>query len=100
MERSVYVLLTTENMQPDSCAILSYCWGGPQPTQTTLANVKAYQVSLDWKIMPKTIQDAIITTLELNLGYLWVDSLCIIQDSERDKEQEMAKMPDIYTGRQ
>jgi len=89
-------LIDTENSQPDSYATLSYCWGGPQPTQTTLANVKAYQVSLDWKIMPKTIQDAIITTLELNLGYLWVDSLCIIQDSEQDKEQEMAKMPDIY----
>ncbi|KAE9364980.1 HET-domain-containing protein [Stipitochalara longipes BDJ] len=89
-------LFDTENVQPLSYAALSYCWGGPQPAQTTLAIVKAYQVSLDWKIIPKTIQDAIITTLELELNYLWVDSLCIIQDSEQDKEQEMAKMPDIY----
>jgi hypothetical protein len=46
--------------------------------------------------LPKTAQDAISSARKLNLRYLWVDSLCIIQDSEEDKEKEMARMDKIY----
>ena len=46
--------------------------------------------------LPATIQDAIIVTRKLGLRYLWVDALCIFQDSTSDKDAEIAKMDQIY----
>lgn len=46
--------------------------------------------------LPQTLQDAIKAARSLGLNYLWVDALCIIQDSEQDKEKEMAKMQQIF----
>jgi len=76
---------------------LSYCWGREQPRATTSTTLNAYTESINVSDLPKTIQDAIECTRQLNIRYLWVDSLCIIQDSERDKIQEIQKMPQIYS---
>ena len=46
--------------------------------------------------LPATIQDAVIVTRKLGLRYLWVDALCIFQDSTSDKDVEIAKMDQIY----
>ncbi|KAF2107179.1 hypothetical protein BDV96DRAFT_459774, partial [Lophiotrema nucula] len=46
---------------------------------------------------PRTIQDAIKITHELGFDYLWVDSLCIIQDDAVEIAQEIALMPLIYS---
>ena len=50
--------------------------------------------------LPQTIQDAIIVTRKLGLQYLWVDALCIIQDSASDRAAEIAKMDRIYQNAQ
>lgn len=42
--------------------------------------------------MPKTFRDAIIVARQLDLRYLWIDSLCIIQDSADDWSKESAEM--------
>lgn len=47
-------------------------------------------------LLPATIQDAIAVTQGLGLSYLWVDSLCIVQDSSQDKDQELKKMHSVY----
>ena len=46
--------------------------------------------------MPALFQDAIITTWKLGIQYLWIDSLCIIQNSKEDWEAESAKMGSVY----
>ena len=46
--------------------------------------------------LPQTIRDAVIVTHRLGLRYLWVDCLCIIQDSKEDKDREVAQMHNIY----
>ncbi|KAI9732177.1 MAG: hypothetical protein M1834_004274 [Cirrosporium novae-zelandiae] len=46
--------------------------------------------------MPANFRDAIIITRKLGLRYLWIDSLCIIQDSRSDWEQQSAVMGSIY----
>ena len=50
--------------------------------------------------LPQTIQDAIIVTRKLGLRYLWVDALCIIQDSASDRAAEITKMDRIYQNAQ
>jgi hypothetical protein len=46
--------------------------------------------------LPKSFQDAILLTRSLNIDYLWIDSLCIIQDNEDDWRFEAGKMADVY----
>ncbi|PVH81566.1 HET-domain-containing protein [Cadophora sp. DSE1049] len=77
-------------------AALSYCWGGPQPVPTTTETLLERTKDIPFSSLPKTIQDAITTTRELNLPYLWVDCLCIIQNDEDDVLRELFIMPEIY----
>jgi hypothetical protein len=43
-----------------------------------------------------TFRDAITITRAMNIRYLWIDSLCIIQDSLDDWTRESSKMWDVY----
>jgi hypothetical protein len=45
---------------------------------------------------PPTIQDAIHICQQLDINYLWIDRVCIVQNNTTDKEKELAKMCDIY----
>jgi hypothetical protein len=78
-------------------AALSYRWGSEQPHATTLKNQEAYvKEGIAIQILPRTIQDAIIVCKELGLDFLWIDSMCIPQDSPADLERELAIMGVIY----
>jgi hypothetical protein len=46
--------------------------------------------------LPKTFRDAVKIASTLNVRYLWIDSLCIIQDSEEDWQAEAGKMSAVY----
>lgn len=46
--------------------------------------------------LPKTFQDAIQVCYKLGIQYLWIDSLCIIQDDSGDWQHESAKMAAVY----
>lgn len=46
--------------------------------------------------LPRTLLDAVETTMWLGPRYLWVDALCIVQDCELDKEREMARMKHVF----
>ncbi|KAF2269622.1 HET-domain-containing protein [Lojkania enalia] len=80
-----------------SYAALSYCWGGPQKHATTEALLVEYVKAIPPSRMPKTILDAITATQRLGLRFLWIDSYCILQDSETDKATEIGKMGSIYS---
>lgn len=75
---------------------LSYCWGGHQSLQTTTDTLTARLEDIPLSHLPRTIQDAITTARKVNLHYLWVDCLCIIQDDAVDVRREIATMPAIY----
>lgn len=48
--------------------------------------------------LPQTLKDAVAVTRSLGLGYLWVDSLCIVQDDETQKARAIGHMGSIYAG--
>lgn len=76
---------------------LSHCWGDAEyPAKTTTLTLNQNKASISWDILPKTFQDAITFTSWLKIRYLWIDSLCIVQDSKEDWQEESAKMVDIY----
>ncbi|KAI1088866.1 heterokaryon incompatibility protein-domain-containing protein [Rostrohypoxylon terebratum] len=78
-------------------ATLSHCWGTSQPTMLKKQNVDEFEKRIAFKDLPKTFQDAIEATRCLGLRYLWIDSLCIIQDSGNDWRHQCAIMCDIYS---
>lgn len=76
---------------------LSYVWGEGQKYRTQTTNVKRYMTcGINVCVLGQTIRDAIEVTRRLGLRYLWVDALCIIQDSDEDKANELVKMRSIY----
>ncbi|OAP57820.1 hypothetical protein AYL99_08558 [Fonsecaea erecta] len=88
-------LLCTENEIGDYVA-LSHCWGSDNTLKTTTNTLEERQNGIDWQTLPKTFQDAIQVTRELGFDYIWIDSLCIVQDDPQDWENEAAKMGCIY----
>jgi hypothetical protein len=65
-------------------AALSYCWGSEQPEQTTTANLNRYLAGFRCSDLAQSLQDAISITRQLGIQYLWVDSMCIVQDDKDD----------------
>lgn len=79
-------------------AAFSHRWvSGPRPQWVTLQDTIEQRRSwFSTVTLPASIVDAIKTTRRLQLDYVWIDSLCIIQDSEEDWNAEAAKMADVY----
>lgn len=75
---------------------LSYCWGGAQEGILTSANFQQYTKSIDTSRLSQTVRDAISTVKDLGFRYLWIDALCIIQDSDMDKAREIGTMTSVY----
>ena len=77
-------------------AALSHRWGASNIVTTTKDNLEARKGGIEWSTLSRTFQDAIILTRLLELRYLWIDSLCIVQDDTEDWEIESSKMASIY----
>ncbi|KAL6692965.1 heterokaryon incompatibility domain-containing protein [Trichoderma pleuroticola] len=78
---------------------LSHCWGpstSEPPLKTTSTNLNNHYKGIPIENLNLNFRDAIFISVKLGLRYLWIDSLCIIQDDHGDWEMEAAKMADIY----
>jgi hypothetical protein len=77
-------------------ATLSHRWGTYPPLQTNTKNESSHRDRIPISTLPQTFQDAMKFTRKLGLRYLWIDSLCIIQDSETDKTEELPAMGSYF----
>ena len=80
-------------------AALSHMWGGPDklpPLQTILSTYEKLKSGIPVWTLPKNFADAVFVTRQLGLQYIWIDSLCIIQDSPSDWHKEAATMHQVY----
>jgi hypothetical protein len=78
---------------------LSHRWGSSkslEATKTVEENLAQNRSGMDLESLPLTFQHAIDITRKFGYRYLWIDSLCIIQDSGEDWITESQKMGDIY----
>jgi Heterokaryon incompatibility protein (HET) len=75
---------------------LSYCWGGRYDAMLTSATLNDYQSVIPVDSLPKTLRDAIHITQWFGIRFLWIDSLCILQDSVADWEYEAKTMSEVY----
>lgn len=90
--------LVETRREPRKYVALSHSWGrGPRMILTT-TNIDSMKQNMPFSEMPKTFQDAVVITKRLGLQYLWIDSLCIIQDSPSDWATQSMLMASIYAG--
>ncbi|RYP04364.1 hypothetical protein DL764_004500 [Monosporascus ibericus] len=79
-------------------ATLSHVWGNDPASYLQLkeATLKAFKTEVPFDAIPVKYKDAIRITRALRIRYLWIDSLCIIQDSPNDWKTEALKMAAVY----
>ncbi|KAN0108875.1 HET domain containing protein [Hyaloscypha variabilis] len=90
------VSLFISNQKKAEYVALTYCWGKGQTLVTTKESIQAHQKGIALTALPKTLRHAVIITRMLGVRYLWIDSLCIIQDDADDWRKESALMADVY----
>ncbi|KAI1277889.1 HET-domain-containing protein [Xylaria sp. FL0933] len=92
-----YVFLCEpEKMQLAPYIALSHVWGGEVPIQTTTLTLNRFKDGIRLDSLPRTFRDVVFMTRVLECQYLWIDSLCIIQDSREDWALEATRMADVY----
>ncbi|KAI0466847.1 HET-domain-containing protein [Xylaria cf. heliscus] len=105
METGRVLLTVTELIDHSSLNIgeyitLSHCWGtwGAKelPVLTTSNIDERVSHGMDLSLLPPTFKDAIEAAGWFNIRWLWIDSLCIIQDSREDWQHEAPMMCDVY----
>lgn len=90
-------LVASSEIPHDSIYVaLSYVWGPNQNYILTKDTMSEKMDALDMNLLSGSIADAIHVSRRLGFKYLWVDALCIIQDSNEDKITELAKMSSVY----
>jgi hypothetical protein len=86
----------------ESYVALSYVWGQTTTLMATkenrdvLSKLGGLSRAANKVPIARTILDAIILTQKVDIGYIWVDSLCIVQDDEADKLRLIDEMASIY----
>ncbi|KAH8586606.1 heterokaryon incompatibility protein-domain-containing protein, partial [Bisporella sp. PMI_857] len=95
-------LVETDALDSVVCyAALSHVWGDPATSApflvTTEETLRDRLQTIEFQDLPLTFRDAIRLSAALGITYIWIDSLCIIQDSKSDWASEAPRMCTIYT---
>ncbi|KAF7942979.1 hypothetical protein EAE96_010928 [Botrytis aclada] len=88
---------TIDKTRPIEYTTLSHCWGSAQCIKTRLDNYSVHANGIDLSTLSLTFRDAVLLTHKLNIQYIWIDSICIIQDNVTDWERQSALKADIYS---
>ncbi|KAI0474849.1 heterokaryon incompatibility protein-domain-containing protein [Xylaria cf. heliscus] len=88
--------LCENNVDQAHYVALSHCWGNYQPLRALISNRRALMEGISFSQLSAIFQDAIQVCLRMKIDYIWIDSLCILQDDDEDWELESAKMCDYY----
>lgn len=78
-------------------ATLSHCWGAHPVIRLEIASINTFKATIPLGSLPLSFQEAVYVCRKFGIRYLWIDSLCIIQDSLEDWEKEASLMWEVYT---
>ena len=94
------VVLSSDFLPQTHYFALSHCWGterGKTVPKTTTVNIPERLEHIGVEGLPKTFVDAMHVVRRLGYRYLWIDSLCIVQDDKNDFERECSQMHLVYS---
>ncbi|KAM7205869.1 Heterokaryon incompatibility protein (HET) domain containing protein [Rhypophila sp. PSN 637] len=90
-----------EAVEVEPYLTLSHCWGSRKSAELLLKtrqhNIRQHHQQIPWADIPPLFRDAISLVRALGYRYIWIDSLCIIQDDDEDWMTESAAMAEIYS---
>jgi len=76
---------------------LSHVWGLAKGLpKTTTKTLPSHKRSIPWSTLPKAFQEAVVLVRALGFRYLWVDSLCLVQDEAQEKLEESLAMDEVF----
>jgi hypothetical protein len=98
LETGVRLIITAEDPPTGPYASLSHRWGSASVLKCTDNNIDQLKQFIAKETLPVTYQNAFNVLLFLDIKYIWIDSLCIIQDqnSGEDWNQEAETMMKVY----
>jgi Heterokaryon incompatibility protein (HET) len=88
--------LSVQGQFNETYVTLSHKWGSAAHPKLTEKTYFRMSRGISASNFPKSFRNAVAVTRQLNVRYLWIDSLCILQDSTEDWLREGAKMDKIY----
>jgi hypothetical protein len=96
--RSAHLVLGSDLSLDTRYLTLSHCWGDgrARPLSLTKETFGSFRKDIPIPILSKTFQETLELTAWLGYHHVWIDSLCILQDSNQDWLDEAARMGDIY----
>jgi hypothetical protein len=89
-------LVLTSDIGTQRYVTLGYTWGTSTSVSLTEDSIESFQTGIPVATLPKTIRDAIRVCRMLQVRFLWVDALCIIQNNSQGFAQEVSQMGSIY----
>lgn len=94
----IQLVITKDWPNRPGYATLSHCWGKIEFETLKSTNIEDFGRFIPRRLLTKTFLDAVHITRAVGLKYLWIDSLCIIQDISQDWETEASMMASVYGG--
>lgn len=78
---------------------MSHCWDAFSGALVlTSSNLSDFKEGFSGSRLPRKFQDAVAIARWMGVDYLWIDALCINQDSPDDWQRQSKVMGDIYAG--
>lgn len=91
-----------DQLEFESYATVSYVWGksGSREHTTKITNIQSRRKSGGLasviKTLPKALQQSIRLVQELGIRYIWIDAICIVQDSSHSWNLNARAMHLVY----
>ncbi|KAK3388523.1 heterokaryon incompatibility protein-domain-containing protein [Sordaria brevicollis] len=95
-EHSARVVETKDWVAHHPYVALSHCWGTTSRLQLKKENMGDLLRHIDVAGLPTTYKEGISISLALGFSYIWIDSLCIIQDDAEDWTKEATTMKNVF----
>ncbi|KAK4113368.1 HET-domain-containing protein, partial [Canariomyces notabilis] len=97
LDQTVFLIETANAPPVKRYTTLSHRWGSEEQVKLTKDTYLQLSNGVKLDSLPQLIQDAIFVTVELSVGYLWIDLLCIYQDDVADWQRESSLMQKVYS---
>ncbi|KAJ4128985.1 hypothetical protein NW768_007511 [Fusarium equiseti] len=92
-------LISSANLPPDeevNYVAFSHCWGNVKRLELDANTASRLFAGFETDALPQTYKDAIAICIQLQYKFIWIDSLCIFQDSPSDWHREATMMGSVY----
>lgn len=75
----------------------SHCWGQAKTLKLLQRNKALLEIGIRVEDLPQSYKEALDVSIKLGIRWIWIDSLCIIQDDISDWRAEAATMMGVYS---